>query len=108
VINSRCPDGIEVHYTGTVGDPVTLAKGWLRVSLRQLNKQYTQHFEWLPYRDYTSKSALPVQPGEVYPVDVEIWPTNVVAGKGGKIVLEVASDNTEGAGVFLHNNPKDR
>ena len=101
-------DGKEVHYTGTVGDPVPLAKGWLRVSLRQVDKENTQHREWLPYREYTSKSALPVRPGEVYPVDVEIWPTNVVAEKGGKIVLEVASGDTQGAGLFLHNDPKDR
>lgn len=35
------PDGKEVHYTGTVGDPVPLVKGWLRVSLRQVNKEHT-------------------------------------------------------------------
>jgi predicted acyl esterase len=102
------PDGKEVHYTGTVGDPVPLAKGWLRVSMRQVNKQHTKHREWLPYREYTSKAALPVRQGEVYPVDVEIWPTNVVAEKGGKIVLEVASGDTQGAGLFLHNDPEDR
>jgi predicted acyl esterase len=101
-------DGKEVYYTGTVGDLVPLAKGWLRVSLRQVNKENTQHRGWLPYRDHTSKSSLPVRPGEVYPVDVEIWPTNVVAEKGGKIVLEVASGDTQGAGLFLHNDPEDR
>jgi hypothetical protein len=51
---------------------------------------------------------LPVRPGEIYPVDVEIWPTNVVAEKDGKIVLEVASGDTQGAGLFLHNDSEDR
>jgi hypothetical protein len=102
------PDEKEVHYTSTVGDPAPLAKGWLCVSLRQVNKENIQHREWLPYREYTSESALPVRPGEVYPVDVEIWSTNVVAEKGGKIVLEVAPGDTQGAGLFLHNDPKDR
>lgn len=37
-----------------------------------------------------STEVLPVVPGEVYPVDVEVWPTNVVVEKGGKILLEVS------------------
>lgn len=102
------PDGKEVHYTGTVGDPVPLAKGWLRVSLRRVNKEHPNHREWLPHRDYTSKDVLPVAAGEVYPVDVEIWPTNVVAERGGRIILEIASGDTQGAGIFLHDDAKDR
>ncbi|GAB1733832.1 hypothetical protein NU195Hw_g9005t1 [Hortaea werneckii] len=102
------PDSKEVHYTGTVGDPVPLAKGWLRVSLRQVNKEHPHYREWLPYRDYTSNAFLPVTPGEIYPVDVEIWPTNVVAEKGGRVVFEVASGDTQGAGIFLHDDAEDR
>ncbi|KAI6883741.1 alpha/beta-hydrolase [Hortaea werneckii] len=102
------PDSKEVHYTGTVGDPVPVAKGWLRVSLRQVNTEHPHRCEWRPYRDYTSKAYSPVMPGEIYPVDVEIWPTNVVAEKGGRVVLEVASGDTQGAGIFLHDDPQDR
>lgn len=102
------PDGKEVYYSGTVGDPVPLAKGWLRVSLRQTNPEHPRHRDWLPHRDYTSKDVLPVLQGEVYAVDVEIWPTTVIAEKGGKIILEVASGDTQGAGIFLHNDTKDR
>jgi hypothetical protein len=47
-------------------------------------------------------------PGEVYPVDVEIWPTNVIVEKGGKLVLEVASGDTQGSGVFKHTGSDDR
>ena len=85
-----------------------LTKGWLRVSLRKVNKEHPKHEEWLPHRDYTSKDVLPVIQGEVYGVDVEIWPTNVVAEKGGRIVFEVSSGDTQGSGIFLHNDPKDR
>jgi predicted acyl esterase len=102
------PDTKEVHYTGTVGDPVPLAKGWLRVSLRRVNKEHPNHREWLPHRDYTSKDVSSVVPGEIYPVDIEIWPTNVVAEKGGRVVFEVASGDTQGAGIFLHNDAEDR
>ncbi|KAK0383845.1 hypothetical protein NLU13_9756 [Sarocladium strictum] len=102
------PDGKEVFYTGTAGDPVPLTKGWLRVSMRKVNTEHHKHRPWLPHRDYTSKDVLPVIPGEVYPVDIEIWPTNVVAEKGGRLVFEVSSGDTQGSGIFLHNDEKDR
>jgi len=102
------PEGKEIFYTGTGGDPVPVCKGWLRVSLRKVNKEHYKHREWLPHRDYTSKDVLPVIQGEVYSVDVELWPTNVVVAKGGKILLEVASGDTQGCGAFQHNDPVDR
>lgn len=102
------PAGKEVFYTGTAGDPVPLCKGWLRVSMRKVNQDHYKHREWLPQRDYTSKDALPVIQGEVYPIDVEIWPTNVVVEEGGKILLEVSSGDTQGCGTFQHNDSVDR
>jgi predicted acyl esterase len=76
--------------------------------MRQVNKKNVKHSGWLPYRNYISEATLPVRQGEIYPVDVEIWPTNVVAEKGGKIMLEIASGDTQGAGLFLHNDLEDR
>ncbi|KAL1965786.1 hypothetical protein VTN77DRAFT_5107 [Rasamsonia byssochlamydoides] len=102
------PQGKEIFYTGTAGDPVPLCKGWLRVSLRKVNTEHRRHRPWLPYRDYFSTDVLPVIPGEVYPVDVEIWPTNVIVETGGRLVLEVSSGDTQGCGVFQHNSPVDR
>ncbi|RXG42823.1 hypothetical protein VDGE_09808 [Verticillium dahliae] len=102
------PTGQEIYYTGTAGDPVPLTKGWLRVSLRKINKEHAKHREWLPHRDYTSKDVLPVIQGEVYAVDVEIWPTNVVVEQGGKLVFEVSSGDTQGSGIFKHDDPSDR
>ncbi|OJJ47360.1 hypothetical protein ASPZODRAFT_65336 [Penicilliopsis zonata CBS 506.65] len=102
------PSGNEVFYTGTAGDPVPLTKGWLRVSLRKVNHQHRRHRDYLPHRDYFACDVLPVLPGEIYPVDVEIWPTNVVVEAGGKIVLEVSSGDTQGCGNFQHNDPTDR
>ncbi|KAJ5609995.1 hypothetical protein N7510_006714 [Penicillium lagena] len=102
------PVGKEVVYTGTAGDPVPLCKGWLRVSMRQVNHEHPRNRPWLPHRNYYSTDVQPVIPGEVYTVDVEVWPTNVVVEKGGKIVLEVASGDTQGCGVFQHHSPIDR
>ena len=100
--------GKEVFYTGTAGDPVPLTKGWLRVSLRRVNKDHYKHREYLPHRDYVSTDVQAVIPGEVYDVDVEVWPTNVVVEKGGKLVLEISSGDTQGSGIFQHNDPVDR
>lgn len=102
------PAGKEIFYTGTAGDPVPLAKGWLRVSLRKCDTKHYKHRPWLPQRNYTSSDVLPVIPGEVYSVDIEIWPTNVVVEKEGKIVFEVASGDTQGCGRFVHDDPIDR
>jgi putative CocE/NonD family hydrolase len=100
--------GQEVFYTGTAGDPVPVTKGWLRVSLRKVDQEHPKHREWLPHRNYTSKDVLPVIQGEIYAVDVEVWPTNVVVDKGGKLVFEVSSGDTQGSGIFLHDDPVDR
>jgi predicted acyl esterase len=102
------PEGKEVFYTGTAGDPVPLTKGWLRVSLRKTNAEHYKHRPWLPWRDYFSTDVLPVVPGEVYTVDIEVWPTNVVVEEGGKLVFEVSSGDTQGSGIFQHNDPSDR
>jgi len=102
------PSGKEIFYTGTAGDPVPLVKGWLRCSLRKTNPEHTKHRAWLPHRDYFSTDVLPVLPGEVYAVDVEVWPTSVVMEKGDKLVFEVASGDTQGAGLFQHNSEIDR
>ena len=98
------PQEKEIFYTGTAGDPVPLCKGWLRVSMRKVNVDHARNRPYLPYRDYFSTDVLPVLPGEVYPVDVEIWPTNVVLEPGARLMLEVSSGDTQGSGLFLHGN----
>lgn len=100
--------GEEVSYTGSSGQPVPVTKGWLRVSLRKTNPQHPHHRPWLPHRDFYSKDVLPVIPNEIYPVDVELCPTNVVVEAGGKLVLEVSSGDTAGAEFWCHDDPIDR
>ncbi|KAI0471636.1 X-Pro dipeptidyl-peptidase C-terminal non-catalytic domain-containing protein [Xylariaceae sp. FL0804] len=102
------PSGAEVHYTGTAGDPIPLCKGWLRTSMRKVHADHPKHRAWLPHREYLSTDVQAVRPGEVYAVDVELWPTNVVAERGGRIVFEVASGDTQGSGIFQHHSETDR
>lgn len=100
--------GDEIFYTGTTGEPAPITKGFLRMSLRKLNQRHPQHFPWLPYRDYISTDAAPMIPNEVYGVDVEVCPTNVVLQKGERLVVDIGSCELAGSGVFQHNDPIDR
>ncbi|KAK4556296.1 hypothetical protein LTR86_006440 [Recurvomyces mirabilis] len=102
------PEGKEVFYTGTAGDPVPLTKGWLRMSLRKVEDQHPMHKEWLPHREYRSKDVQVVKADTIYEADVEVWPTNVVVEKGGKLIFEVSSGDTQGCGIFGHKHPEDR
>lgn len=49
-----------------------------------------------------------VENDKIYTVDIELWPTNVVVEKGGKLIFEVSSGDTQGSGLFKHTNEKDR
>lgn len=102
------PEGKEICYTGSGGDATPATKGWLRVSLRKVNDKHVRHRPWLPHRDYFSMDVLPVVLGEVYGVDVEVLPTNVVVERGGSLAFEVSSGDTSGTGIFKHNHPEDR
>jgi predicted acyl esterase len=100
--------GKEIFYTGTMGDPVPVVKGWLRVSLRKVNTSHPSHRDYLPYRNYFSTDVQPVRANEMYAVDVEIWPTNTVLEPDEFLVLEIAGHDTQGVGNFSHEHPEDR
>ncbi|KAJ5871801.1 uncharacterized protein N7529_004154 [Penicillium soppii] len=104
------PSGEEIFYTYTdsAGEPVSVIKGWLRVSLRKPNPQHPHHRAWLPYRDFYFTDVLPVVSSDVYPVEVELWLTNVVVESGGRLALEVSSGDTSGTGFWGHDGPFDR
>jgi predicted acyl esterase len=99
-------DGTEVFYTGSIGDPVPISKGWQRVSLRKINHDHPRHRAWRPHRDYFSSDVQPVIPGEVYAVDVEIWPTQVILQKGERLSFEISGGDTQGVGIFSHESPE--
>lgn len=100
--------GNEIFYTGSSGDNVPLTKGWLRLSLRKINDAHPRHRSYLPYREYRSTDVEMLKDGEIYPVDIELWPTNVVVEKGSRLIFEVSSGDTLGCGLFQHSSPADR
>jgi uncharacterized protein len=115
------PDLREVVFHGALDPHTPVAQGWLRVSHRKLDDELS-----LPYRPYhTHDEIQPLTPGEVYEVDVEIWPTCIVVPPGYRIALtvrgrdyvypgEVADDGGKlggvwnGVGPFKHDDPTDR
>ncbi|KAK5108764.1 hypothetical protein LTR62_007824 [Meristemomyces frigidus] len=101
-------EGKEIFYTGTIGDPVPVIKGWLRISLRKVEEDHPKHSEYLPRREYRRSEVQEVKAGEIYAFDVELWPTTVTVDKGSLLVFEVSGGDTQGTGLFDHDHPKDR
>jgi predicted acyl esterase len=100
------PDGTEVVFAGA-SDLAPVARGWLRASHRKCDAAMSA-----PYRPYHSHDIVEkLVPGEVYPLDAEIWPTSIVFPKGYRMVLTVQGRDFEAGGVpgrILHNHSADR
>ena len=114
------PQGKEVVFQGALDPHTPIAQGWLRASHRKLDPKLT-----LPYRPYhTHDEQQPLEPGKVYELDVEIWPTCIVVPKGYSIALAVRGKDYEyegeaatlsnmknpmrGCGPFVHDDETDR
>ncbi len=92
------PEGNDVWEVGQQGQQVPVAKGWLRVSHRELDPELS-----LPYRPYhRHKRRLYLKPGEVVQVQVEIWPTSMVFRKGHRIRLDVQPRDGVGSVHYTH------
>jgi uncharacterized protein len=115
------PDFKEVVFRGALDPHTPVAQGWLRVSHRKLDEKLSQ-----PYRPYhTHDEIQPLKPGQVYEVDVEVWPTCIVVPAGYRVALTIrgkdyvypgepgGAENTHGrvwtgVGPFRHDDPRDR
>jgi predicted acyl esterase len=106
-------------------DPFTsVGKGWLRASHRKLDAALSTDYR--PY--HTHDEIEPLVPGDLYELDIEIWPTCIVVPSGYRVGLSVLGKDylhdgrgttkksdffgeTEvqyGSGPFVHNDPEDR
>jgi predicted acyl esterase len=114
------PGGKEVTYIGSNDPRVPVGLGWLRASQRKLDPARS-----LPYRPWhPHDEEWPLTPGEPVELDVEIWPTSIVAPPGYRLALTVRGRDYEvdgsdialpnapypmkGVGPFLHVDPDDR
>ena len=91
-------NGSEVLETGQQGTPVPVAKGWLRVSHRELDPELT--LPCRPYHKHTRRLYL--TPGEIVRVDVEIRSTSMVFKKGHRIRLDVQPRDGAGSQSYMH------
>lgn len=91
-------DGKDVWEVGQQQQPVPVAKGWLRVSHRKLDKKLS-----LPYRPYhTHDERQPLKPGQIVQVEVEVWPTCMVFAKGHRIRLDIEPRDGVGSAPYTH------
>jgi hypothetical protein len=115
------PAGEEVVFQGALDPHTPVAQGWLRASHRKLDPALSTG-----YRPYHAHDEIqPLVPGEVYELDVEIWPTCIVVPAGYRLALTVRGKDYEyagelspfartfpmagrGVGPFTHTNPIDR
>lgn len=100
-IDSHGKDMVQVNTTHTPG-PVT--KGWLRVSHRKLDSNRSK-----PYEPYLSHDEiLPLTPGQVVPVEIEVWPTSMVFEAGTRLALVIGGTDDPSTDTFFHNDSADR
>lgn len=115
------PDLREVVFMGAVDPHTPIAQGWLRASHRKLEPRLST--PWRPYHAHDEQQRL--RPGEIVPLDIELWPTSIVVPAGHRLVLTVRGRDYEyakssgaklsnfknelkGCGPFLHDDPRDR
>jgi len=121
VLRVFAPDFREVTFMGALDPHTPIAQGWLRASHRKLHEELSE-----PYRPYHAHDEIqPLAPGEIYELDIEIWPTCIVVPKGHRIALSVRGRDYEwpggksrglgnlgdvftGVGPFRHDDPRDR
>jgi len=92
------PDGKDVFEIGQQGQPVPVTKGWLRASHRVLDEKLSR-----PYRPYHSHEHRQwLQRGEVVRLDIEVWATCMVFGKGHRIRLDIQPRDGLGSAPYTH------
>lgn len=114
------PDGHETRFQGAQDPAVPLSQGWLRLSMRGIDEDRTQIGR--PYHHH--RSAQPVQPGAIYEVQVEIWPTSIIVPPQYRLALSVRGRDDQiddspnssgiavtpmnGSGRCIHDDATDR
>ena len=97
-LRNIAPDGQDLFELGQQGQPVPVAKGWLRASHRKLDSALT-----LPYRPYHAHFEREwLKAREIVRVEVEIWPTCRVFAKGHRIRLDIQPRDGVGSFPYTH------
>ena len=105
-------DGKEMTFIGAPEPKMPVTQGWLRVSQRKLDP--ARSLEYLPY--YPHDERQPLTPGEIYEIDLEIWPMALAFPPGSRLTLTIQGKDFErpgpgpmrGVAWFVHDEPRDR
>lgn len=83
-------------------DDGNVALGWLRVSRRELDDEKSTPAQ--PH--YRHQRDLPLQPGEVVPVDIEIWASSTLfrSGETLRVLVQGHDVNTYPEGLFAQRH----
>jgi predicted acyl esterase len=107
------PQGREITFFSAIEPKCPVSQGWLRVSHRKLDAARTN--EQRPV--HTHDERQPLTPGEVYCIDLEIWPTSIALPAGSRVALILQGKDFErpdvsgpfkGSGFFTHESEEDR
>jgi predicted acyl esterase len=107
------PDGKEMTFIGAPERFCPVTQGWLRVSQRKTDPARSN--DYFPYHPHDEKQ--PLTPGQVYEVEVEVWPMGLALPKGSTLKLIIAGIDFErpgstppfqGVAWFTHDDHTDR
>ncbi len=107
------PDGDEATFVAADEPRMPLSQGWLRVTQRKTDPRRSSDYQ--PFHAHDQHQ--PLTPGEVYEIDIEIWPASIALPAGSTISLILAgldferpgaSGRLRGSGPFTHADPRDR
>ena len=108
-------------YSRAPSIPTPIGQGWLRASHRELDPDLST--PWRPWHTHTNPQ--PLTPGDIYRLDMEIWPTSIIVPTGHRIGLTSAAPTTNtkapaaqlshfkgsklrGVGIYTHADPDHR
>ena len=85
--------GQEITFISAIDPKCPLSQGWLRVSHRKLDKEESTEYRPVHTHDEVQK----LLPGQIYPVDVEIWSTSIALEPGCILALTIQGRDFERA-----------
>jgi predicted acyl esterase len=118
-VNLLDPHGKEVLFASAFEPRAPVTQGWLRLSHRKTDP--AKSHPWRPWHSH--EEIDPLVPGEVYAVDIEIWPTSIVVPVGYRLALTIQGQDYDhglperssaygreqfGSGPYWHEHPGDR
>jgi putative CocE/NonD family hydrolase len=91
-------DFVRFPHTVLMYDYAPAALGWLRVSHRELDEEKS-----MPYQPvFKHQRELKLKPGEIVPVEIEIWPSSTLFERGEKLRLVVQGRDILTYAAFGH------